>query len=226
VAASSRPIDVYVEVGPNRAFAGAVEWPGWSRSGKAEDAALETLADYAPRYAEVVGAAGLRPPARRASFKIVERVKGDATTDFGAPSAAPKADRRPVAAADLTRLLKCLDAVWAGLDRAVDRASDAPLARGPRGGGRTLEAIVRHVVDAEGGYVRHLAARPSSADDLSSAVSAMRDTVRDALTRAVLDGLPERGPRGGRIWTPRYFVRRTAWHALDHAWEIEDRSAL
>jgi hypothetical protein len=34
---------------------------------------------------------------------------------------------------------------------------------------------------------------------------------------------PERVPRSGKLWTPRYFVRRTAWHALDHAWEIEDR---
>jgi hypothetical protein len=225
VAASSRPIDVYIEIGPKRVFAGAVEWPGWSRSGKAEDAALETLADYAPRYADVVRAAGLRPPARRASFRIVQRVKGDATTDFGAPGATPKADRRPVAAADLVRLLKCLDAVWAAFDRAADRAGDAPLAKGPRGGGRTLEAIARHVVEAEGGYVRRLAARASSRDDVSSAASAMRGTVRDAVTKAVVEGLPAQGPRGGSIWTPRYFVRRTAWHALDHAWEIEDRSA-
>jgi hypothetical protein len=223
--AASRPIDVYLEIGPRRVFAGAVEWPGWSRPGKAEDAALETLADYAPRYADVVRAAGLRPPAPRASFTVVERVKGDATTDFGAPGAAPKADRRPVAAADLTRLLKFLDAVWVAFDRAVDRAGDAPLAKGPRGGGRTLEAIVRHVVDAEDGYVRRLGARPSSGDDLASAVSLMRRTVRDAVTRAVVEGVPAHGPRGGRIWTPRYFVRRTAWHALDHAWEIEDRAA-
>ena len=27
----------------------------------------------------------------------------------------------------------------------------------------------------------------------------------------------------GRALTPRYFVRRLAWHDLDHAWEIEDR---
>jgi hypothetical protein len=26
-----------------------------------------------------------------------------------------------------------------------------------------------------------------------------------------------------RPWEPRYAVRRSAWHALDHAWEIEDR---
>ena len=32
-----------------------------------------------------------------------------------------------------------------------------------------------------------------------------------------------KGPRGGKRWTPRYFVRRLVWHALDHAWEIQDR---
>ncbi len=35
--------------------------------------------------------------------------------------------------------------------------------------------------------------------------------------------IPERGSRGGTLWTPRYFVRRVAWHTLDHAWELEDR---
>ena len=51
-----------------------------------------------------------------------------------------------------------------------------------------------------------------------------RAVVRDALSRAVSEGLPEKGPRGGTIWLPRYFVRRAAWHVLDHAWEIEDRA--
>ncbi len=25
------------------------------------------------------------------------------------------------------------------------------------------------------------------------------------------------------LWTARSFVRRVAWHTLDHTWEIEDR---
>ena len=25
-------------------------------------------------------------------------------------------------------------------------------------------------------------------------------------------------------WTARYFLRRAAWHVLDHVWEIEDKS--
>jgi hypothetical protein len=48
--------------------------------------------------------------------------------------------------------------------------------------------------------------------------------VVEALTAAVEHGVEERGPRGGKRWLPRYFVRRVAWHALDHAWEIEDRA--
>jgi hypothetical protein len=31
-------------------------------------------------------------------------------------------------------------------------------------------------------------------------------------------------PIAGRRWPPRYAARRIAWHVLDHAWEIEDRS--
>jgi hypothetical protein len=30
-------------------------------------------------------------------------------------------------------------------------------------------------------------------------------------------------PLGGKRWPSRYAARRIAWHALDHAWEIEDR---
>src|SRR5256885_1623306 len=156
--AALREVEVYLEVGEKRVFAGAVDWPGWNRSGKTEEAALETLAEYGPRYADAVRAGGLRPPARGADFRVVERLKGDATTDFGAPGAAPEADRRPVSAADLTRLKKCLDSAWAAFDRAARDARGAELATGPRGGGRQGDAIVEHVVGAEGGYLRRLAA--------------------------------------------------------------------
>ena len=44
-----RKAPVYVEVGAKRAFASAAGWPGWSRSGKTEEAALETLSAYAIR---------------------------------------------------------------------------------------------------------------------------------------------------------------------------------
>jgi hypothetical protein len=82
------------------------------------------------------------------------------------------------------------------------------------------------VSGAEGGYLGHLAARSPKLDEIDPAatLAVEREAVLDALTRAVTEGLPAQGPRGGKIWTPRFFVRRDAWHVLDHTWEIEDRA--
>jgi hypothetical protein len=221
-------VDVYTEVGAKRVFAGAIEWPGWCRSARSEDDALRALIEYAPRYDQVV--AGSRPrfraPRSVRGLQVVEQLKGDAATDFGAPSVAPAADLREVGTPDLAWLQAVLVSCWAAFDRAARAAEGRELARGPRGGGRALPAIVTHVTEAEASYVARLGApRPRAApSDPDAASREVRTAIGEALTRAVRKGVPERGPRGGVIWSPRYFVRRTAWHALDHAWEIEDRS--
>jgi hypothetical protein len=165
-------------------------------------------------------------PKRPSTLKVVERLKGDATTDFGAPSIAPTVDARPLDGRSLARGRKILQACWMAFDRAVERATGAELRKGPRGGGRELDAIVGHVTGAEGSYARMIAGRPPKVDgpDAAAAGEEVRAAVLDALDRAVTEGLAERGPRGGRLWSARYFVRRAAWHVLDHAWEIEDRS--
>ena len=221
-------IKVYIEAGARRVFAGAVDWPGWCRSGSGEEAALEALVAYGPRYAAVVRKADrtFRVPSGASELRVVERLEGNATTDFGAPGMAPAADGRRIDAAELARLRKVLEACWAFFDRAAKEAAGVELRKGPRGGGRGVDAIVKHVQQAEESYVRKLAARaPKAGSDVRSAMLETRSVVLDALSRAVTEGLPEKGPRGGALWAPRYFVRRTAWHALDHAWEIEDRSA-
>ena len=46
-ATASTTIRVTVEATPKKAFASAVDWPGWSRSGKTEELALTALADLA-----------------------------------------------------------------------------------------------------------------------------------------------------------------------------------
>lgn len=220
-------MDVYTESGGKRAFAGATEWPGWCRSGRREDDALERLIAYAPRYADVVAGSvrGFKAPRSVSGLDVVERLTGDATTDFGAPSGAPAADARPLDARELKRLVSILEASWVAFDRIADAATGKELRKGPRGGGRELDGIVDHVIGAEGSYVAMLAARRPNTEgaDRTEAAEAEREAVREALSRAVTEGLPEKGPRGGKIWLPRYFVRRAAWHVLDHAWEIEDR---
>jgi hypothetical protein len=223
------PVEVYLEIGKSRTFAGAIDWPGWCRAGRAEDAALEALFAYGARYAHVLDGTGVHfhPPARPSTLAVVERLKGDATTDFGAPSIPPAADASPIDRRWLTRQEQILRACWAALDRAAERASGVELRKGPRGGGRELDAVVGHVAGAEVGYAKMIEATPPSVD--GDAAVAARDRIRAAviegLERALTDGIPEEGPRGGTRWTARYFLRRAAWHVLDHAWEIEDRSS-
>ncbi len=221
------PVEVYLELGTKRTFAGALEWPGWCRGGRDEEQALEALLAYAPRYGSVMrrSSPAFVPPATK-DLEVVERLTGDATTDFGAPSISPEADRRDVGSRELVRLQALLEMSWAALDGAAEAAEGRELRRGPRGGGRDLAAILAHVVGADASYVRRIAGPSVRLDDADPWESAreVRTTVQEALGRAVLEGLPETGPRGGAIWAPRYFVRRSAWHVLDHAWEIEDRA--
>ncbi len=221
------PIAVYLEVGTRRVFAGALNWPGWCRSGRDERAALEALVAYAPRYEAAIGAArGFGGPIDAAALDVVERLDGNATTDFGALAAVPASDERPLHGAELGRLRELLRACWEAFDAAARAASKAELRKGPRGGGRELDAIVSHVLEADGAYLARIGGRyrRSGDADVRTEMAALRAAILDALSaRARGEPLPPTR-RSGTLWTPRYAVRRSAWHALDHAWETQDRA--
>ena len=204
---------VYLEVGSKRVFAGALDWPGWIRAGKGEEAALEALAAAFERYAPVARAAGHPLPAGAAGgFEVVERVKGNATTDFGAPGLPARADAEPLRGKELTRQLALLAAAWKTLDQVVARAP-AELRKGPRGGGRDRDPMFEHVLGAESAYASALGVKARAPAAEKSAVTSFRE--------AIVGGL-----RAGQgKWPARYALRRIAWHALDHAWEMEDRSS-
>jgi hypothetical protein len=155
---------------------------------------------------------------------VVERLRGDATTDFGAPGKAPAGDEASLTARDLARSQALLRAIWAAFDHAVESARGKALRTGPRGGGRALERIVDHVLEAEAGYVSQLGGRvPVGGSSGDEALVRARAATLAALDAAAHGQLPRLGPRGGRRWSPRFFTRRAAWHVLDHVWEIEDR---
>lgn len=219
--------DIYLEIGKKRTIAGALDWPGWCRSGRDEESALRSLLEYAPRYADVLHATrlGFQAPADTAAFTVVERLEGNTTTDFGAPDIAPSSDTRPIDDAELQRFQTLLKACWKAFDAAVRAATGHELRKGPRGGGRDLDAVVGHVLGAELSYLARLAwkFKPDGTEDQNETLLRGRAELLDALAAAARGELPTRGPRGGAIWSPRYFVRRVAWHVLDHAWEIEDR---
>jgi len=214
-------IEVYLETSPKRVFACAYEWPGYARTGRDEVSAVETLAKYEVRYKPVAAAAGLSMNAASAAdLRVLERIPGDATTAFGAPSKMTERDRNEPEAREKDRLLALLSSCWQFFDQVV---ADSPeeLVKGPRGGGRDRTKIVAHVLSAEAAYSRHLGAKlrdPAPFD--VEAIAAHREVLAAALRAA--DATVRREPDRKR-WPIRYAVRRIAWHVLDHAWEIEDR---
>jgi len=219
--------EIYLETGQKRVFAGAIEWPGWCRSGRDENSALEALLEYAPRYARVLHAARLEfePPTQASDLKVTERLAGTSTTDFGAPDIAPGADSRRVGPADLENFRKLLAAFWKAFDAARREAGGKELRKGPRGGGRDLDRILQHVAGADRGYLGAMGWKLKLDEQTPAEVQLeqTRTAILEGLEAAASGVLGTRGPRGGIYWPPRYFVRRHAWHVLDHAWEIEDR---
>jgi hypothetical protein len=217
---------VIVEAGSKRVFASAADWPGWARSGGDEASALAALIAYAPRYARAISRARLAftAPGDVSALHVVERLRGNATTDFGAPGVPAKVDAAAVDAADLARLRALLTTGWRALDEGVDAARGKKLRAGPRGGGRSLDKIVDHVRDAEAGYLTALG-WPLRTDARGRAlIEATRAAVLEGLAASSRGEIAPKGPRGGVRWKARFFTRRLLWHALDHLWEIEDRT--
>lgn len=220
-------IGVSLEVGQKRVFASADRWPGWCRNGRDEPSALQALHEYGPRYAEAIRSSlvEFHLPSDVSEFVVAERLEGSATTDFGAPGKIPSSDQEPLDDDELGRLQDLLQAIWQAFDASVRKATGKELRKGPRGGGRELKAIIQHVQGSDSSYLAQLGYKldKQGNEGLGEEGERLRQAILDALVKAARGELPAKGPRGGVRWPPLYFARRSAWHVLDHAWEIEDR---
>ena len=202
----------------------AIDWLGLARWAKTEDEALDALIRYAPRYKKSIGTAArsLSVPRSAKDLKVTERVDGDATTDFGAPGAIIAGDGRPLSAKELDDALKQLRAAWSAFERTAKQKRGTNLApAGPRGGGRTLAKMVDHVREADEGYTSAVGGKSKPA---GAEWSVVQQNFVAAVKSRNAGELPDVGPRGGRRWPAMFAMRRSAWHALDHAWELEDRA--
>ncbi len=202
-----------VEAAPKKVFVAALDWPGWARAGRDEGPAVQAFLAAAPRYAVVAAGAGLPFETGSIELDVVERLPGGGGTGFGIPSTIAEADREPVDATEAERLATIVQAAWVVFDR-VAAAAPEELRKGPRGGGRDRTRMVDHVNGADEAYAREI-----GLTDRPRQIIALRSAVLEVL-RTPSDG----APLAGRKWTQRYAARRIAWHALDHAWEIEDRT--
>jgi len=211
-----------LEVGPKRKriAASAFDWPGWDRGARTEEDALRVLAAYRTRYAPVAVLAGYGDDfAATGDPVVVDRIEGIGMTDFYGLSMRPAGpETEPISEAELERKIALLRASWTYFDATAARVS-AELRKGPRGGGRDRDTIVRHVNGAEiAEFAKKLGmSTPLEARADPAALQAHRD--------AFVEALREHHARGemARNWTVQFLIRHSAYHLLDHAWELEDK---
>ena len=149
----------------------------------------------------------------------MERLKGSGMTDFyglSYKSAGP--EHEPMSGAACERKIALLRASWSYFDDVASRVS-AELRKGPRGGGRDRDKIIRH---ANGAEIHEFATKvgvhtPLDARDNPDDLRAHRDEFCAAIRDFNARGAP------ARTWTLQFVIRHSAYHMLDHAWEMEDR---
>ena len=213
-----------IDRGPKgkRAVAFALDWPGWSRGAKTPEAAVETLETYRERYRPIAGLAGRASDFDAAGpLEIVEDKVGTPSTDFWAISFAPSStEQDPMSEAELERGITVLRAAWAFFDSVAARVSPEML-KGPRGGGRERDEIIRHVTRVESlDFAKQVGLQME--DGPTMAGEALRQYREDYVVgmRAYNAGEVKRRMRS---WTLPFLIRHSAFHTLDHAWEMEDK---
>lgn len=212
---------VTLEIGPKgkRVVAVAPDWPGLERGASTGEAAVARLLSYLPRYAAVTRLAGMEADfAAITAADVVENYPGTGSTDFwGISFAFSSIDQKAVSGAELERELALMRAGWAFFDEVRSRVSPE-MQRGPRGGGRDRDHIVRHTFAAERDWAKGLGVH--TPDDAVLTGEGLK-AHRDAYCHAIRD-YHSQGKLAGK-WPLRYLIRHTAFHTLDHAWEMEDK---
>lgn len=217
---------VTLEIGPKgkRVVAVAPDWPGLSRGEKTGEAApgtaaVERLRSYLPRYAPVAKLAGMEAEfAALNGVEVVEQYPGTGSTDFwGISFAFSSIDKQAMPVEELERHLTLLRAAWTFFDEVRSRVS-AELQKGPRGGGRDRDHIVRHIFANERDWAKGLGVL--TPEDAIQTVEGLQ-THRDAYCQGIRE-YHSLGKQAGK-WPLRYMIRHTAFHTLDHAWEMEDK---
>lgn len=214
-------IRVTLEIGPKgkKVVAVAPDWPGLSRGAATGEAAVERLRSYIPRYVPVAKLAGLASEfADNPTLDVVERYPGTGSTDFwGISFAFSSIDHQAISGKELERELSLMQACWAFFDDVRSRVS-VELQKGPRGGGRDRDRIVRHILANEQDWAKGIGV--VSTDDAiftEAGLTAHRDAYCDAIREFHAQN------KMAKKWPLRYMIRHTAFHTLDHTWEMEDK---
>lgn len=215
---------VILEIGPKgkKVAAVAPDWPGLERGGKTPEDALERLRSYLPRYAPVAKLAGMGEEFDSINnVRVVEEYTGPGSTDFwGISFAFSSIDKRDMSSDELERELTLMQACWKFFDEVRGRVS-AEMQKGPRGGGRERDHIVRHTLYVENDWAHGVGV-------LNPPETLLTVKGLKAYRKSYCDGIREYHAQhkwaGNRAkWPLRFLIRHTAFHTLDHAWEMQDK---
>lgn len=218
----SDELRVALEIGPKgkKVVAWAPDWPGLSRGAKTADLALERLVTYVPRYIRVATLAGMDETfSTDVVPNVVDEYIGTGSTDYwGISFGYSEIDRAPMSDAALEHDLTLMQAAWAYFDQMRTQVSDE-LRKGPRGGGRDRDDLVRHVIGAEYdmAWKVGIPALETGAWRDDANLRAYRESYVAAIRQYHAEG------KMGRKWPLHFLIRHTAFHTLDHTWEMEDR---
>lgn len=218
------PVRTVIERGPKgkRSVAFGIDWPGWSRGARSAELALVTLESYRERYRPVAGLAGMERDFHAAGpLEIVEDRVGTGSTDFWGISFSPSAtEQGPMGEGELERGITLLRACWAFFDGVAERVSPE-MRKGPRGGGRDRDRIIRHTIRTESeDFAKQVGLRIPECAALSTDGLRQHREAYVAAMRAYNAGDVTRRMRS---WTLPFLIRHSAFHTLDHAWEMEDK---
>jgi len=212
-----------IERGPKgkKAVAFALDWPGWSRGAKTPELALATLESYRRRYRPIALAAGMALEFDAVGpLDVIQDRVGTGSTDFWGISFSPSDfERGPIGDAEFDRKIKLLRACWAFFDGVAGRVSPE-MRKGPRGGGRDRDKIIRHTIRVESEeFAKQLGLRIPEEGALTPDGLVAHRKAYVAAMRGYDSGQGKRM----RSWTVPFLIRHSAFHVMDHAWEMEDK---
>lgn len=215
---------VTLEIGPKgkKAVAVAADWPGLERGAKTKQDAIERLRSYLPRYSQVAKLAGMSAEFDAIkNVRVVQEYPGTGSTDFwGISFAFSRIDTQAMSSDELERELTLMQACWAFFDD-VRRRVSPEMQKGPRGGGRDRDRIVRHTLYVEHDWAQGVGVlTPAEALLTVKGLKAYRKSYCDAIRE-----YHARHKWAGKLakWPLRFLIRHTAFHTMDHAWEMQDK---
>jgi hypothetical protein len=218
------PVRTVIERGPKgkKSVAFSLDWPGWNRGAKSPEIALETLESYRDRYRPIAAIAGMADAFDAAGpLEVIEDRVGPGSTDFWGISFAPSStETEPMTEAELDRKIAILQACWTFFDGVAARVSEE-MRKGPRGGGRDRTRIIRHTIRTESeDFAKQVGLRiPEEGALTPDGLRQHRETYIAAMRAYNAGEITKRM----RSWNLPFLVRHSAFHTLDHAWEMEDK---